>query len=326
VEIFRPDDPSSPDRCSFTWNDVVYRNFAAGSLKKLDFHLYRQLNSAIAKRIYRFLDKKFYLRPRWKFDLHEFAYTKVGISKNTQTAQIKQRMEKAIEELEEAGFLQPATKEQRYEKIAVGKWLIHFARGSGRGGDQEEMDIDYDETSDIEQRLMKHGVSRKVAKSFSVEYPDTYLRDKIDAFEYLLIKDEAAIRNPGAWLAKSIRDDFSPPEGFKTREQKKKEKHLTEERKKEAERKKQEAEEAERRAREEQEQEARARRETIEAYLDSLPAEEAEALREESRAEARRSYPGRKKINEQSPFWQTSVSLALEKAVLRRKPDLFSVR
>src|SRR5690606_33255702 len=45
----------------FKWNDVVFRSFRAGNLKKLDFEFYKRLRSAIAKRLYRFLDKRFYL-------------------------------------------------------------------------------------------------------------------------------------------------------------------------------------------------------------------------------------------------------------------------
>ena len=45
---------------SFTWNEIIFRSFQAGHLKRIDLDFYRTLKSAVAKRIYRFLDKHFY--------------------------------------------------------------------------------------------------------------------------------------------------------------------------------------------------------------------------------------------------------------------------
>jgi len=45
---------------AFTWNDIVFRSFQDGYLKQLDVELYRRLHRRTAKRMYRFLDKRFH--------------------------------------------------------------------------------------------------------------------------------------------------------------------------------------------------------------------------------------------------------------------------
>ena len=49
--------PADPEAATsvFVWNDVVFRSFQAGNLKSIDFDFFRDLKSAIAKRLYRFL-------------------------------------------------------------------------------------------------------------------------------------------------------------------------------------------------------------------------------------------------------------------------------
>ena len=66
---------SSPELplSSFTWNEVVFRSFKSGYLKAIDLGVFRELEFAAAKRMYRFLDKRFYHKSRWEFDLGEFA-------------------------------------------------------------------------------------------------------------------------------------------------------------------------------------------------------------------------------------------------------------
>jgi len=59
VDLHRPDDPNSPDESFFVWNEVIFKSFGDGNLKNLNFADYRNLNSSIAKRMLRLLDKRF---------------------------------------------------------------------------------------------------------------------------------------------------------------------------------------------------------------------------------------------------------------------------
>jgi len=44
--------------------------------------LYRRLESPIAKRLYRLLDKRFYHKTQWTFDLRTFCCEHVGLSRS----------------------------------------------------------------------------------------------------------------------------------------------------------------------------------------------------------------------------------------------------
>ena len=47
---------------SFRWNEVIFQSFQSGNLKQLDLELYLKLRLPTTKRMYRFLDKRFYRR------------------------------------------------------------------------------------------------------------------------------------------------------------------------------------------------------------------------------------------------------------------------
>src|SRR5205823_5862503 len=110
------------------WSEVIFNNLQKGHLKTLDMDIYRSLNSPIAKRLYRLLDKRFYRRRRAEFDLVELAFHKLGIAKSYLIGNIKQRLQPAIEELEAVGFIKAAEKGKRYEKHGVGEWNVIFEK------------------------------------------------------------------------------------------------------------------------------------------------------------------------------------------------------
>jgi hypothetical protein len=53
--------------------------------------------------LYRFLDKRFFHRDRWEFDLKEFAWEHAGISRGYDVADLKRKLRPAIAELERRG-------------------------------------------------------------------------------------------------------------------------------------------------------------------------------------------------------------------------------
>ena len=113
---------------SFCWNDVVFRSFKAGYLKRIDLELFRRLRGAIAKRLYRVLDKRFYHKGCWDFDLRELACEHVGVSRNYDASQIKRRLSPAIAELEAVRFLRPMSCDARFQQLGPGKWNVRFVR------------------------------------------------------------------------------------------------------------------------------------------------------------------------------------------------------
>jgi hypothetical protein len=105
VEAQPADDPQP--RSAFVWNDVIFRSFQSGNLKSIDFDFFKELKSAIAKRLYRFLDKRFFHRDRWEFNLQEFAWEHAGLARSYDAAGLKRKLRPGIAELEEKGYLQP---------------------------------------------------------------------------------------------------------------------------------------------------------------------------------------------------------------------------
>src|SRR5262249_28271061 len=119
----------------FKWNEVVFKSFKADNLKRLDLDTYFSLKSSVAKRMLRFLDKRFYLRNRWVFDLEEFAFEHIGLSRGYDAGQVKAKLQPALEELEDHGFLERLNREDRYSKVGPKKWEVTliYAGGASSG-------------------------------------------------------------------------------------------------------------------------------------------------------------------------------------------------
>ena len=99
------------------WNEVIFESFQAGYLKPLDYDLCMGLSNSTAKRMYRFLDKRFHHKPDWTFDLKEFAHEHIGLSRHYEgPAHLKRNLMPAIAELETVGFLEPLPDNQRFTK------------------------------------------------------------------------------------------------------------------------------------------------------------------------------------------------------------------
>jgi hypothetical protein len=100
----------------FAWSDVLFKSFQVGFIKKLDLEFYLDLQSAVSKRLYRYLDKHFWYRSRMQVNLFTLAHEKIGISRNyVYASSLRQQLEPALEELKEKGMLSD------YEFVGKGK-------------------------------------------------------------------------------------------------------------------------------------------------------------------------------------------------------------
>lgn len=277
VRIYKKDDPldqnGNQGKCYIKWNDHIFKNFQAGNLKSLDFGIYRNLTTPIAKRIFRFLDKRFKLKAHQTFDLEIFAFEKIGISKSySDTAQLKRRMAPAIKELEDLKFIEPMSADERYQKKTAKKWTIRFTKYSG----EVVLPMDIPSETAVERRLTDLGVSSKQAAILASTYPENFLMEKMDIVEYLRKAKGgvASLDNPAGFLVKSIKEDWKSPPGFKNAAQRE------EEAKRDAFRKSQKSEAAaikrEQEAKELEEQKLREAR--VNAYLSTLSEEDREKL------------------------------------------------
>src|ERR1700761_6280283 len=126
--VSKADKPPLP-LSSFRWNEVIFQSFQSGNLKQLDLEFYLKLRLPTTKRMFRFLDKRFYRRDRLDFDLRTLACEHIGMSRSYAPTELKRRLKPALEELEQHGFIEPLTPEERYSYVKRGCWRIIFIRG-----------------------------------------------------------------------------------------------------------------------------------------------------------------------------------------------------
>jgi hypothetical protein len=216
-KALNPDDKNA-GKSFFVWNDIVFRSFQAGNLKEIDLDVYRELNSAISKRMYRFLDKHFYRRAHLEYDLLRFAFEHVGLSRTATLAEVKRLLSKPLEELEGIGFIKPARKDERFVKVTKGQWKILFDRGQ-----TEARALMSAEQLDLLEQLKGRGVTASKASKLVRAYPEHRVAEKIAMHDWLVARaDKRCSANPPGWLVTAIQEDFPLPTGFlKSKEQSK---------------------------------------------------------------------------------------------------------
>jgi hypothetical protein len=266
------DGQSSLPLSTFTWNKTFLDSCQADNLRQLDLDTYFSLKSAVSKRLYRFLGKRFYLRGDWTFDLHEVAFERVGLSRSYSDAyKIKEKLQPAIEELEAIGFLKPLNRDDRYARIDRGQWTIRLTRQSpALVAPQPSAPPLVPPEPPLVAELAARGVTRATAADLVQKHPAERIAVKIEVFDWLAEKKDKRIeKSPAGYLVKSITSDWATPKGFTSRA----------ERQAQAEAKRQDEQQKaeERRRKREEEAHEEAMRKKVSAYWASLtPQQQAE--------------------------------------------------
>lgn len=266
----------------FTWNETVFKNFQSGYLKRIDLDFYLNLRHATSKRMYRFLDKRFFHRPDWTFSLRDFACEHIGLSRDYSDAgKIKEKLQPAFDELEGIGFLEPMSREERYTKVGPGEWKIHLRRKAiAKALVKAEAKKEKQPQRADAKELVSRGVTATTAEGLVAAHPRDRIDRQIEVFDWLVqTKDKRVSKSPAGYLVESIRDDYAAPKGYVSKADRAKRVADEEARRKKLEESKKRAE-AEQQAREEAEQKR------IADYLKSLTADEREALETEALANA----------------------------------------
>ena len=199
----------APASSWLVWNEVIFESFRAGYLKKLDWDLYCRLESPVAKRLYRFLDKRFYHRDHLVLDLDELALNKVRMSRNYNSAQIKRALMTGIRELEALWELRPMAQEERFLRVGHGKWEVVFDRKAKRkraaAGAPSSLELD----------LVARSVSQPVARQLVEGHPQEKIRTMLELHDWY--KQRGQVRGPG-FLVAGIKDPngYVLPEGFES--------------------------------------------------------------------------------------------------------------
>jgi hypothetical protein len=257
---------------SFTWNRVFFDSMQAKYFKRLDFSFYQRLRTPTAKRLFRFLDKRFGSgRREWEFDLHEFAFEHIGLSRNYDTGKIKEKLQPAIQELESEGFLAEMTREQRYRKRGK-QWQVRFTQASKRRIESAT------QVNALVEELTKRGVSPNAASDLVRQCREAVIRSQVDVFDWLMEKHRDSLSNPAGFLAESIRSEFAPPAGYRTKDKRRQAELRHKERRK--------AEEASRQAEKERSDVIARERAHVAEVRSRLSQDELQALEQEAIAQA----------------------------------------
>jgi hypothetical protein len=196
---------------------VLFRSFRAGNLKSLDFDFYKSLDGAIAKRLYRFLDKRFFHRKRWEFNLKELAWEHIGLSRNYDCAGLKRKLHPAIEELERRQYVKPMGEEDRFRKVSSGEWRVLFEAAQAQV--PVPPPVQPNESAALKAALMERGVSPTAAQDTVTQYPLDRIRSQLEVFDWLMAQRDAKVsKNPPGFLVASIRGEYAPPRGFVSRQ------------------------------------------------------------------------------------------------------------
>jgi plasmid replication initiation protein len=138
---YQEDDAAASEREGvpgyIVWGEEVWRSLRSGYLKQLDLETFYQLRTPIARRLYRFLDKKLHRNRRLEIDIFQLSQ-QLGMAYYRYPAKVKEKLQPGIDELMAIGFL------ARAEIIKVKRYTrMRFLKGAGvpsRGTASEEAD------------------------------------------------------------------------------------------------------------------------------------------------------------------------------------------
>jgi hypothetical protein len=202
-------------RSQIVWGKEFFQSCQAGYLKSLDYDMYIQLKYHPSKRMYRFLDKRFYHKADWSFELRDFAIEHVGLSRAYRDAgKIKEKLQPGIEELERVGFLELLPREERYRKDGR-NWIVRLVRK--RSESERPTETGKDSPHPLKAELVARGVTESTAAELLREHPAASIAEKLEVFDWLSGRNDRRIqRNPAGYLVESIRQYYSAPRGFES--------------------------------------------------------------------------------------------------------------
>lgn len=266
---------SKVEKWELVWSDGFWRSLRSGYVKSLNWELYLSLSSHVAKRLYRLLDKRFHREKQreFRFDLHELAVRHVGLSEGKATTNIKRELLTGIRELEEKwGRVQAVPPNERFRKVAKGKWEVVFERSSRLVPSPEAATSPTRTENGFAEKLVAYGVTDKVAAELTTSYPEERIAEKLELQDWLMErKDKRIEKNPAGYLVAAIRDDYTPPKGFESKAVREAKRQAAAERKAKA--------EARAKAVEDQREKAKLERERpLREYLERLTPEEQTTL------------------------------------------------
>jgi Replication initiator protein A/DnaA N-terminal domain len=185
-------------RSEKTWiklSDYFVDSYKANYLKGLDADFYCSLNSSVAKRLYRFVDKKRGQQRRWEVDLFALR-DRIPLSSYKYPSKIKEKLGPAHEELRQKGFFERVT----YRKTTDGAHLVCYEIQEGFTRRRPALQLEpTPEVLIAVERLKAEGVRLDAARQLVATHgPERCLRYS-EAVTF-----QKNIRNRAGWLRWAI--------------------------------------------------------------------------------------------------------------------------
>jgi hypothetical protein len=273
-------------------NDYLYQSIKDSYIKSLDLDIYFNLDSVIAKRLFRYLDKKRYGKEKYEINLFTLAYAHIGFEKDTYkyASLIKHKLAPAHEELMKIGFLKSVeykpTSDGKTEKVVymfnqsdilpllalnescinnfsdIGDYPI-IEEPADSLVDSIELVLEPFCNTELLERLVNSGVTEGIARQLIINHPVDQIESQLTALPYRRAKEPAAV------LVESIRENWAPPATYEEESKRNKEERAHKEKIKK------------------QQTEEEKKRKTIENYLDNLSEKELCDLRQQALRQAK---------------------------------------
>jgi len=202
-----------------SWDKFIWSSIKNNYIKAIDTELYRSLNSAIAKRLYRLLDKRFYPKTKTKIeiDLRELAFDHLNMSRKYDGGQIKRKLKAPIEELIQSAYL----KSYEYQPLKGRTKKIIFYKNTQRQtvAKSVEQPIETGDSKRLIFALVKYGIPETTAQQLVQSYPDR-IDSQVKYHEYRLqLHTEQVNKNPAGFLRTAIEGNWVAPADYTSPEE-----------------------------------------------------------------------------------------------------------
>ena len=219
----------------FNWNETFWNSMQAGYIKRLDTATYFSLKSNLTRRFYRYADKHLH-NGGVEIDLFRLALDKLVMVGNYKyPSEVIRKIQPAIDELNRRKLAKIKVIESKTAsgyKVSVQpvKRLQNNAKVQGGEADQEA-DVRPAETGlsvnpepsaayqNLSAKLVGYGVTRRTAEKL-VRKDLGQVARHLEVFEWITQNQpERIIDNKAGFLVKMIRENWSAPEGFISKEE-----------------------------------------------------------------------------------------------------------
>jgi hypothetical protein len=163
------------------WGERIWESFQAGYIKNLDVEFYYSLENTLARRLFRFLDKRMHYQGEYQIDIFDLA-ARLGMKPYPFPSHLARKLKPAFDELQTQGFLASAN------VIKVGTFTrVRFVRANGTRRlsaspvEAREGTSDDIEASEVESVLQDHS---EPSKAFSVSLSENELLWEMVLEEY----------------------------------------------------------------------------------------------------------------------------------------------